>query len=81
MLANIKYYAMAFLGFLAILFWGLLQSEKKQRVQEKLKGIKRARQVEKRAVKALVEGLKNEQDEIGKPIDVIIRDHFNSRMR
>ena len=67
---------MAGLSFLLIILYALLQSEKKQRAQEKLKGMKIARDTEKRANTALVEGLKREQKAV-KNIDTSKRDHFS----
>jgi len=74
-LSTVKYYIMAALGFGVVVLYALLQSEKKERAQEKLKGIKKARETEKKATNAMVEGLQNEQD-VKDNIDTSKRDHF-----
>ncbi len=60
-ISTLKYYAIALFGFLVVLFWGLLQSKKKEFAQAKLKGIKQARETEKKTNKAIVEGLQREK--------------------
>ncbi len=62
MLSTVKYYIMAGLGFLVVVFYALLQSERLSTAQDKLKRAKSTRQTEKRVNKATLEGLQRERD-------------------
>lgn len=62
--STVKYYIMAGLGFLSVVLYALLQSEKKGRAQEKLNGIKQARKVERAVLKSTQEGLASEQEKL-----------------
>jgi hypothetical protein len=75
MLGNLKNYALIGLGFIAMLFFGLFNWEKAKRQKEKIKGIQRARKIERKASNAMVEGLQNEQDVL-KDTDTSKRDFF-----
>jgi len=58
--STIKYYIIAILTGAVIVVYALLSNEKKERAQEKLKGMKKARETEKRINKATVEGIQRE---------------------
>ena len=61
-LSTIKSYAVIGLSLAAALFFGLYNREKANRQKEKIKGIQQARKTEKEANKAMMDGLKNEQN-------------------
>lgn len=76
-LSTIKYYIMAGLGFLSIILYALLQSNKKEFAQAKLNGLKQARKVEKETFKTMKEGLKNEKEALDKVGDGSNRHDLN----
>lgn len=64
MLSKLKLYALAVLGALAAVFGFLWQMSRAGRIKDKLKGVAKARKVERDAHEALVDGLENESKEV-----------------
>ena len=61
MLTKIKFFFMAGLAIAATFFYALLQTEKRKRIQDKLKAEKKAREIEKLGYEAGMDGIKKEQ--------------------
>lgn len=75
MLSKLKVYALAALGALSALFAILFYRGKAKHEQAVREGIEKARETEKKAVNAMVDGLKEEQDAVD-TIDNSKRDGF-----
>lgn len=66
MIAKLKLYAIAALGFIAAVFSALFYREKAKRQEGLKEGSERARKTESKATDALVKGLENEQKAVKK---------------
>jgi len=80
-LSTIKTWLLAGLGVVSAILFGLWKASQAQRVVEKLKGIKQARETERKAAKALVDGLQREQEKVDDAkhrAESGRRDHFES---
>ena len=60
MLSKLKTYVIAVLGVISAVFFGLFYREKAKHEKAVRKGVEKAREVEKNATEALLEGLENE---------------------
>lgn len=78
MLSKIKSWAIAGLAILATVAYALFRTEQARRAKEKLKGVQQARETERKAGEALVDGLKKEQEVRNEEVDTNRRDHFES---
>ena len=74
-LATVKTWLLGGLAIASAVLFGLWKASQLGRVKDKIKGIKRARDTEKKVNTAAIEGLQNEKDELNN-IDTKRRD-FN----
>lgn len=76
MLSKLKLYALAALGALAAFFGFMWQMSRAGRIKDKLKGVQKAREVERDAHEALAEGLEAEVKEVENAKNNSKRDAF-----
>ena len=77
MFSQIKLYLIAGLGILASVFAALFYRKSAQFESAKLDGVEKARETENKATDAMVDGLKNEQEEINEAANSTKRDGFS----
>lgn len=81
MLGKLKLWGIGLLSGLLLLFYTLFKAEKAKRTREKLQRVKAARETERKATEAMVEGQKREKRGVQNARDKAKsgrRDHFES---
>jgi len=77
MISTIKTWALAGLALAASIAYALFRTEQAKRAKERLEAVKQARETEKKATKAMIEGLGKEEAARHADIDTDNRTHFS----